>query len=144
MYICDECGKVVETLPVSRDSVPYGEGCAYYEYAESECSCGGEYVEATKCLCGKWISEEEKYHKECIKPYRTLDNALEIGSWQMEKLEINDFIISVFGKENINKILIEVFKAMDKPTQQKHIEDYLDEYDVELKDIIERILKNEK
>lgn len=67
MYICEYCGKTTEEIEtrieVDDFSHAYNHELGRYEKTESfttdTCEhCGGEFVEAKKCLiCEDWISE---------------------------------------------------------------------------------------
>jgi hypothetical protein len=146
MYICTECGDVVEELPYGSENVPYGNDYATWEYSETDCEhCDGQYVEAMQCpICKEWISVEEKVHNDCLKKAHNLDNALEIGGWfGGEEVKVNKFLVYALGEKKINEILTQVYKKLPKEVQEKHIGEFLDDYYLELKDLIVEESENE-
>lgn len=63
MYICDNCGDVVdiEDLPTFTEKHPYGETYAEETFINFDCACGGEYQKAEQCeRCGEYVLETDE------------------------------------------------------------------------------------
>lgn len=71
MFICDNCGKIVEDLPKTRyyHNVPGNSAVSgYIEEADDECGCGGNYFEAGECeRCGDLFPRKKDWQTVCEK-----------------------------------------------------------------------------
>jgi hypothetical protein len=111
MYICNSCGRLIDELPTSSQCHGYtGLGDELREeFAETECYCGSEFVEARQCkICGGYYSDEDYPYDVCeccAEEYQSLKIALEIGSNNTEKINVNGFVAHMLTEEEINKIL---------------------------------------
>lgn len=102
MLVCDTCGKLIEDDELGYGYEPHGER------TPNCCSCGGDFIEATKCrVCGKHFDSTHLHGvcECCLEEYETVGEALAIGEENTEDVEINGFIATVLTKEQINKIL---------------------------------------
>lgn len=114
MYICVDCGKVFdeEEISVWHESrgVYWGEPCTEKMYGCPNCK--GEFVKAKKCkICGDWLKEYDwDICEECYSKYMTKETCLEIGKENASTIKLNDFIVSNFSKEEIEKIVMEKFQ----------------------------------
>ena len=60
MFICNRCGDLVSYLPSTYSISEYWGSNVAEKQSDSDCSCGGTYVEAYICeLCGNWFKEED-------------------------------------------------------------------------------------
>jgi hypothetical protein len=132
MLVCNICGEVIseEELRTYKEIHGYSSlGQAFAErFTDFRCDCGGDYVEATECACcGKWFDNEDLHGicEGCLEDYETLDNAIKIGEQYTEKVEINNFLASVFTAEQINEILATAAKERFAD-HSKEIVDYLE------------------
>ncbi len=113
MFICQKCGRMLEDYEIGTEHQRHGYtslGAPIDEPMTSNCSCGGEYVKATKCLvCGEWFLPDtfstQKVCDDCLENEKTVNNALEIGHENQEEVHINGFVKSVLTPEKINEIL---------------------------------------
>ena len=111
MYICNRCGKLIDELSTDSQCHGYSSlGEAFVEeYAETECSCGGDFVEARQCeICGEYYSDEDYPYNVCeccAEQFETIESALEIGSNNTEKINVNGFVAYMLTEEEINAIL---------------------------------------
>ena len=132
MYICNRCGKLIDELPTSSQCHGYtGLGDELREeFAETECSCGGEFVEARQCkICGEYYSDEDYPYDVCeccAEEYETVGHALEYGEQRKEKVEINGFIYSVLSNEQINEILTKWVEE-NFTDHSKYVRDYCED-----------------
>jgi hypothetical protein len=128
MYICEDCGIVVEELETLRQSHPYGEGWATEEYFNTTCPhCRGELVEAKICPVCETVyinSETEEICSNCIEDAMTFENAKEMGEESKSTIEVNGFWGFVFTEEEINEILEREFKGMLDYTQKEYVKEY--------------------
>ena len=80
MYICDECGALVEDLPKLSEYIPCGDRYVEHEYYSCECQmCDyGQYVEADICeQCGEYYPKDftglcETCKKETFETFKSL------------------------------------------------------------------------
>lgn len=111
MLICNCCGNLIEDYELKKTYQCHGYtslGQPLEEEIDECCSCGGEYVRASKCkICGEWFDNEDLYGicEGCLEEYETVGTALEIGENDTTSVEINGFVASVLSAEQINKIL---------------------------------------
>lgn len=112
MLICYKCGATIENDELKMTTQCHGYtslGQPLNErVADTSCSCGGEFVEATKCaVCGEWFdnSELEGVCEDCLEEHYTVGMALKIGDDNRINVEVNSFIASVLNADRINHIL---------------------------------------
>lgn len=113
MYICDRCGDLCEEddLPTYTEDFGYDTGVGWRSCLQTfvdNCSCGGEYVEATKCcICDEYFYDEDGYGacENCLSENATFENALLIGEEETDAVEINGFLSRSFTREQIEEIL---------------------------------------
>ena len=122
MYICEECGDTRIELKEECEHIGgFQSGKQGYTYTETECSCGGEYVEAVKCEeCGEWASElYSGVCDDCLKGEATISNAVLFGDTKKEAVNVNGLYVKVFGEAQINSILQSAF--FEKTTKGERI-----------------------
>lgn len=103
MLVCNHCGKLKREEELKYVTEPHGE-----RHLDYICSCGGEFVEATKCdICGKWFdaNELDGVCEVCLEEYETTGDALAIGAKNTTSVEINGFIAYALDPVVINEIL---------------------------------------
>ena len=109
MFICNECGKIVERLPMGKQCHGHTSlGFAIEEKVVEPCSCGGEFVEATECkVCGNHFDNSNLFGvcESCLEEHETVGEALKIGNINHEDVAINGFIAKVLSADQINYIL---------------------------------------
>lgn len=144
MHICEKCGKIYED-----------EDCLITEYdtlterttVEYEgCICGGALVPAKKCeKCDEWMPDNShSLCEDCANEYATLDTVLEIGADWENKVSLNGFLTSIFGKEEIELILMDTLTAREEGFAKKAIKAYCEE-DVEyFLGVVDKKWKEEK
>jgi len=110
MFICESCGNTREellTYKESRGNFPDGNNSEMV--TDCECSCGGNYVEATKCLsCGDWFNDSDNLGgicSSCFDKFADFENALDYGEEEKGNIHINGFLASQFTEIQINEIL---------------------------------------
>jgi DNA-directed RNA polymerase subunit RPC12/RpoP len=102
---CLECDHIFELCEAKKVKEDYG-----YEY---RCSiCGGNFEETVKCsVCkGEFLEEELNggVCDECINEYRNdFNRCYQISCGEVEKVEINALLATLFEVAEINQILIE-------------------------------------
>ena len=112
MLVCNVCGDVIEDYEIPTRTQCHGHtslGQELLETIDGNCSCGGEYVEATQCkICGEWFDNEEMHGicECCLEEFETVPVALEMGKEYTEEVEINGFVANALSNEQINKILV--------------------------------------
>jgi hypothetical protein len=123
MLVCDKCGTLVEAHELPFVTEAHGE-----RHKNTVCTCGGEFVEATKCdICGKWFDNTELHGvcEVCMDEDETVGTALAIGEYSTEKVDgINGFIADVLSVEQINKILTKWVEE-NFTDHSKAVKDYL-------------------
>lgn len=103
MLVCNKCGKIRESRELGYAVESHGE-----RHLDTNCSCGGEFVPATRCsLCGKWFDGTDLHGvcEVCLDDNETVGTALAIGSVNTEQVKINGFIATVLSQGQIDKIL---------------------------------------
>lgn len=111
MLVCNKCGYAVEDSELSVRYEHHGHtslGNSFTEAVDERCSCGGEFVEATKCaVCGEWFDNDGLYGvcENCIEEHETVGDALAFGENDPVSVAINGFVADVLSPEHINKIL---------------------------------------
>ena len=103
MLVCDRCGTVV-----AHDDLPYVTEMHGERHKNTVCTCGGEFVEATKCeACGKWFDNRELdgVCEVCLEEYETVGDALKIGENRKVDVPINEFLAYALTPELIEEIL---------------------------------------
>lgn len=133
MLVCNMCGKIRESRELGYAIEPHGE-----RHLDTNCSCGGDFIPATRCpLCGKWFDNSDLHGvcEVCLEDNETVGMALEIGAINTVSVDgINGFAASVLSVEQINKILTkwveENFVDHSKPVVKYLEEDmgYFSEY----------------
>lgn len=78
MYKCDTCGKYVDELPITRETVGFVYGDAIVEeYVNEDCSCGGWFKETEVCKrCGDSEIADEFENGFCKKCQQVLFDKL--------------------------------------------------------------------
>jgi predicted nucleotidyltransferase len=131
MYICENCGKIIEEVPFDYEYWNLSDGFnnAKKIIHEQDCSCGGSYEKAKECeICGDYIKESGiDICEKCLEDYKTLDIVLEIGADYEEALSLNGFLASAFTKEEIELILIDTLNNNEKERMDKAIKKYIND-----------------
>ena len=124
MLVCNKCGKIRESRELGYAIESHGE-----RHLDTNCSCGGDFIPATRCsLCGKWFDGTDLHGvcEVCLDDNETVGTALAIGSVNTEQVKINGFIATVLSQGQIDKILTkwveENFTDHSKP-----VVDYLED-----------------
>lgn len=123
-YKCLDCGHIFECGEETYHTESRGE------YWGSPCSvtisgcpfCGGDYQESIPCqICGKENLEDELHGgvcEECLEKYRyDVELCNNIGKKDDETIKLNCFLASMFDKEEIELILFEELKKVQKYTK---------------------------
>ncbi len=121
-YRCLECGHIFEEGEQARWSESRGEywGTPCSEEMSGCPICKGEYEETTPCeICG---SEHLEYEltggvcDECVENYKyDIEMCYKVGEECKEDVELNGFLVSIFGKCKIESILWrELLKQQEK------------------------------
>lgn len=138
MYKCNMCGSEVEEndLPTYTEDFGFETGIGWKSAEQSfigNCSCGGEFEEATQCeVCYEWFCDEELENgvcNHCIENSVSIGNAIKFGNYYKETVELNGIYRSLFSDIEINKILES--KLVGVTDINKKIEDFClcDKYD---------------
>lgn len=75
------------------------------------CPCGGELVEAVRCLeCGKFFPEEDKLSEpdiceECLVSAASVEAAIELGEETGQANRLNPFFNFSFSADELNDII---------------------------------------
>lgn len=118
MYICNQCGKLVEEIGKRV-------GGTWDEELEEECSCGGEFVEAKECpFCGCWIEKEKEVCNECFEKEITPENCFNFGINAEEEIKVNGFLATIFTQKQINNILTNAMYGINRNELQKKAEEF--------------------
>lgn len=81
MYICNECGTLVEDLPTYKEYHPYGDSYAVEILSDDRCICGGEFEEAERCEdCQEYFVSDSLTDGLCADCYREEDDDDETGA----------------------------------------------------------------
>ena len=123
MLVCNMCGDVISEDELEYYYESHGERCP------NCCSCGGYYVEATRCeCCGEWYDPDGSYGvcDECLAEHTTLDNAILMGKLNTICCKVNEFFSQILSDEEIDQILTEWVKANIKNDDER-IGKYLNE-----------------
>jgi hypothetical protein len=127
MYICKECGDVFNQFEVDTWEEDRGEfwGMPCYERMSGCPNCRGDYVEAKRCVeCGAWIPEDDwDMCEECMADYENEEICLELGVETEDEIKLNGFLLSVYSRKEIEKILLEHLKQ-DEEKMANAIKDY--------------------
>ena len=127
MFICDKCGKQVESL-IKKTEYIQMDGYSYpvQEVEIDSCSCGGEYQEAIKCpICGEWFVEDvHDCCEKCFNENLTKEICVGIG---YSSFDINDFFKFVFSDTEINEILEREFDGIDASLKSNLYREYAEE-----------------
>lgn len=128
MYICEDCGKLFEEEECEIEYQPMSDEFPSYitkRIIPKTCSCGGDFVEAQKCVkCGEYTASEYGLCDSCLESEKTIDNCLEIGDEWQEDVKLNGFLMTFFDKSEIEHILKEHIKNSPDKARQKAIEEY--------------------
>lgn len=135
MYICNRCGELCEDdeLPTYTEDFGYDTGVGWYSCPQTfvdNCSCGGEFVEATKCrVCDEYFCDDDCYGvcEHCLNENANFENALLVGEECVEEIEINGFLSHSFTKDQIEEILkreLEQARKLCKAKIDKEAKDY--------------------
>ena len=128
MYICEDCGKIVEEQPVEYECLRMSEEFSSYITTRSmplECSCGGTFVKAETCIkCGDYTANSYCICESCLEDAKTVDNCLEIGEEWQDNVKLNGFLMTFFDKADIEHILIEHIKNSPNKAIQKAVDEY--------------------
>lgn len=103
MLVCTHCGALKEEEALRYVTESHGE-----RHLDYTCSCGGTFVEATKCeVCGEWFDNRELdgVCEVCLEEHETTGDALAIGAENTTSVEINGFIAYALDPVVINEIL---------------------------------------
>lgn len=126
-YRCLDCGHIFE----EGEQAQWNEDCG--EFWGMDCSkkmsgcplCKGEYEETVPCkICGSEHLEEELdcgVCDDCVDEYKhNIDMCLKIGSEDVEDVELNCFLASIYSRQDIEHILFEHLKE-----KQKYMKEYV-------------------
>lgn len=148
MYICEECGIIVEELEKFKESHPYGEGYAVEEYYDATCHhCQGFLVEAKLCpICNTVYinAESEEICSNCIEDNQNYETALELGQGNEQSQSLNALWYSAFTQEEIESLLKKEFEKLPTTMQDEILKDYFREYENEFNDFLIKIEKRGK
>lgn len=130
MYKCDKCGKVVEQLPLCKDTIDF-DGYSYtvQEFGFNECKCGGEFEEAVRCpICGEWFIENTvDCCDKCFEENLNKETCIAIGH---SSFDFNRFLRFVFSDEEIDEILEREFDKIDEGLKNFYFREFAtDTYD---------------
>lgn len=140
MYICEICGRLYDG-EFGTHFEHHGHSTYYDEEVNNDrvCgTCGGEYVEATKCeICGEWFNNEEGFGvcDDCLDKGKTYENACKIWEDDTNTIEVKPILNYVFGERKINEILFAYLEA-NKEHYDKDIKAYINENIDYLADIL--------
>lgn len=135
MYICNRCGNLCCDcdLPTYTEDYGFETGVGWRSCPQTfvdSCSCGGDFVEASRCkLCDEYF-DDEHYNgicDVCLDENATYENALLIGEENADTIEINSFLLNSFTKEQIEEILkreLEQARKIDKAKIDKDAKEY--------------------
>lgn len=143
MLICEKCNKLYEEdeLPTHVEHHPYGDDTADEFFADIECSCGGDIVEAVQCdRCGEWYPDSSvdwycNGYTVCRKCYEEMANAVDLleialKDKQMTEIKIPVVLTYMFTNECIVTCLCNMAKSFvfDRHVgAMKAVEEYADE-----------------
>lgn len=133
MLKCNYCGCVIEDDELGTHEEDRGEfwGSPCSETVCDDCSCGGDFEEATRCKeCDEWFTDDELingYCKECLEEEMTYENAIKCGSENEESVAINGFIASCFDSSEIEEILLKTLNETKELIPSK-IDEYVKTY----------------
>lgn len=118
MYVCVKCGRLFtdEDVPTYKNKHTELEG-NWYETFIDDCPCGGTLEEAKKCIvCGEYHCEDDFIEEVCLfclNHHKTAANIeAYVNEFETEKcsFEINAAFEYIFSSEEVNEILMQVFK----------------------------------
>lgn len=121
MYICCDCGEVVERFDCGTHRAYVGEYLGISVYRDSACcpECGSTCLQdAVKCEeCGGWCLEEDLsngFCKKCLDSVSVKD-CFDVAKKFDEKkdIKINSFIAEMFTVEEMEDVLLEALKNCD-------------------------------
>ena len=141
MYICEDCGNVVEETPTLSyyDRVDGNWAMSGEITVDGSCECGGNFVKAIECpICGEWINPEQgKICKECLEKEMTLENAIEFSKecGGFYSAELPDFF-ALYTAQEIEEILVKHIMSTEHK-EQRSIEEYCKEDIYSFSDFIE-------
>jgi hypothetical protein len=147
MYICEICGRLYDG-DFGTHYEHHGHSSYYAEEVDNDAvcgTCGGEYVEATKCaVCGEWFYDEENLGvcECCLDNAKTYENACKIWADDTNSVEVKPILNCVFGERKINEILFAYLEA-NLADYEKEIKDYINENIDYLADILKERKENE-
>lgn len=146
MYICNNCGHTMETLPWARI---YGDNLleGYMDERDESCPCckRGDMIEAVECkVCGEYFDNSSLYGvcKDCLAEHQTVGDALKFGDSDKIDIPINNFIASVLDFEKINSIL-EKYVEEHFTDHCDEVKTYLKKYEWEFSEFVEKEKKND-
>ena len=135
MLICTWCGRLYSEdtdFDVCVDVHGRTDAGQYITetFYNDVCRCGSELEQAHKCKkCGEWYYAEEHneiFCEDCIKKGYNLDNALELGAIDTEKVEINGLVATALSAEKINEILCDYIRKNLQDNEP--INDFMSDY----------------
>jgi hypothetical protein len=131
MYICEDCGKLIEELPCEIEELSLSEEFPSYTVKVPiplQCSCGGDFVEAGFCVkCRNYTASSYEICNSCLEDAKTLDNCLEIGDEWQGTVKLNGFLFTFFDTADIEHILKEHLKKSPKEEIEKAIKEYYED-----------------
>ena len=125
MKICNRCGHMMEDddIEIVREFIGYAGDERQYQSFEQGCECGGEFVDAVKCIkCGEYFSEDDAPNFDypicrcCLYDLATVENAIKYSQYSnvYSQVHINDFFTMIFTETEIFEIL--KAEVMKNPT----------------------------
>lgn len=112
MLKCNYCGSIIEDDERGTHKESRGEcwGVPCSETVFNDCSCGGGFDEAKRCIaCQDWFTDDELlngYCKECLEEEMTYENAIKFGNENEESVAINGFLAGCFSADEIQELLL--------------------------------------
>ena len=107
--------KKIDRIEFDRIQIEDESGVAEPEYVE--CAICGNKAEADEII--------NKVCNHCIEENSSLENAIDWGKDDKTQLKINPLWLSVFGENQINKILQVEFEKKPDWLQQEFIDSYI-------------------
>ena len=116
-YECHNCGKRFEEPHIIEEK--HGLDTPPYEKIGVCPYCKGYFEEMTQCrICGQYFTEDELSGgvcDECVYEHSTdIELCHRLGQEAEESIKLNGFIASVFSEEQINEILWNRIKEINR------------------------------
>lgn len=125
MFICEDCGSTREEEELNTvyvdSGVKFQDGNNGWDELDTDCSCGGVYVEAEKCEhCGEWAAFlHNGVCDDCLEGEATVHNAISFGNSNQEDISVNGYFAKLFGEAQINSILRNKYLELTTEAERK-------------------------